>query len=245
MEIIKNLLTPNKYSRPQRKLENVTKIAVHYVGNPGSSAEGNRNYFESLKVGKSYTTKNGQKAYLYASSHYIIGLKGEIMQCIPEEEWAYCTNAANKYSISIECCHPASDGKFTNETYNSLVELCADLCIRYELNPLTDLIRHYEITKKICPKWFVDNPKEWDLFKLKVKEKIDEINKPIEIIKEVLEMFKDSDLISSWAKIPAEKLKELGIMNGDNLGNFNPKQELNREQLATVIYNLLKYLGKV
>ncbi len=33
MQITENFLTPNKYSRPQKKLEKVTKIAVHYVDN--------------------------------------------------------------------------------------------------------------------------------------------------------------------------------------------------------------------
>ena len=95
MEVIKDYLTPNKYSRPGIKLEKVTKVAVHYTGNPGSTAKNNRDYFESLKNG-------GDK---YVSSHYVIGLQGEIIQCIPENEWSYCTNQANGYSISIECCH--------------------------------------------------------------------------------------------------------------------------------------------
>ena len=38
MKITENFLTPNKYSRPQISLKKVTKIAVHYVGNPGTSA---------------------------------------------------------------------------------------------------------------------------------------------------------------------------------------------------------------
>lgn len=157
MKITEMLLTPSLYTRQQTKI-NVTKIAVHYVGNPGSSALANRNYFESLS--KSKTTK--------ASSHYIIGLDGEIIRCIPENEQSICTNSANPYSISIECCHPDATGKFREATYNALVELCADICKRHKLNPLTDIIRHYDVTRKICPKWFVNNPKEWELFKAKV-----------------------------------------------------------------------------
>lgn len=63
MQINQMLLTPSKYTRQQTPIK-VTKIAVHYVGNPNSTALGNRNYFESLS--KSHATK--------ASSHYIIGL---------------------------------------------------------------------------------------------------------------------------------------------------------------------------
>ena len=44
-----DLLTPNKYSRPQTPLEKVNGIVVHYVANPCSTALENRNYFEGLK----------------------------------------------------------------------------------------------------------------------------------------------------------------------------------------------------
>ena len=140
MKITEMFLTPNKYSRPQIKLERVTKIAVHYVGNPNTSAAANRSYFENQK--------NGGK---YVSSHFIVGLDGEIIQCIPLDEWSYCTNQANGYSISIECCHPDSSGKFTDATEKALAELCAYLCKKFGLDPMNDIIRHYDVTGRQCP----------------------------------------------------------------------------------------------
>lgn len=139
MTIQEMFLTPNKYSRPQIPLKEVKKIAVHYVGNPNTSALANRNYFENCKEGGRYV-----------SSHYIVGLKGEVIQCIPTDEWSYCTNQANGYSISIECCHPKSDGVFNDSTYVSLCELCAMLLKKFNLTT-NDLIRHYQITGKQCP----------------------------------------------------------------------------------------------
>jgi hypothetical protein len=161
MEIMKMLLTPNKYSRPGTALKAVKGVVVHYVGNPGSTAEGNRNYFENLKVGKKDTKGN----YIYASSQYIIGLAGEVIQCVPENEVAYCSNSRNKDTVSIECCHPLADGKFNAATYASLVELTADICKRYKLNPLRDVIRHYDVNGKACPMYYVNNPGAWDGFK--------------------------------------------------------------------------------
>ena len=139
MTIQEMFLTPNKYSRPQIPLKEVKKIAVHYVGRPNSSAIANRNYFENCKEGGRYV-----------SSHYIVGLKGEVIQCIPLNEWSYCTNQANGYSISIETCHPKSDGIFNDSTYVSLCELCAMLLKKFNLTT-NDLIRHYDITQKTCP----------------------------------------------------------------------------------------------
>lgn len=158
MKITKNLLTVNQYSRPGTKRTKTTKLAVHWVGNANSTAIANRNYFESLKDKK-----------IYASSHYIIGLQGEIIQCVPEDEIAYTTNEANAYSIGIECCHPDWTGKFNDKTYKAMVELFADLCKRYKLDPIKDIIRHYDISKKVCPKYFVDYPKEFEKFKNDVK----------------------------------------------------------------------------
>ncbi|MBQ8613737.1 MAG: N-acetylmuramoyl-L-alanine amidase, partial [Ruminiclostridium sp.] len=124
MSITQAFLTPNKYSRPGIKLKEIKKIAIHYVGNPGSSAMANRNYFENLKDTKA----------TYVSAHFVIGLRGEIIQCIPTNEYSYCTNEANSYSISIECCHPDSTGKFNSFTENSLVELCVKLCKDFNLS---------------------------------------------------------------------------------------------------------------
>jgi len=161
MEISKQYLTVNRYSRPGTKLSRVTKVAIHYVGNPGSTAQNNRDYFNNMP-----SFPEGQRRYV--SAHYVVGLKGEIIQCIPEDEFSYCTNEANSYSISIETCHPDASGKFTPVTEEALVELAADICRRHHLDPQKDLIRHYDVTGKVCPKWYVEHPEDWAAFKDRV-----------------------------------------------------------------------------
>lgn len=151
------LLTINEYSRPGTKIGKIKNIVIHWVGNANSTAIANRNYFESLK-----------NKHIYASAHYVIGLEGEIIKCVPENEVAYHAKQANNYSIGIECCHPDWNGKFNDKTYKSLIELCVDLCKRYNLNPEIALIRHYDVTKKVCPKYYVENPKAWSQLKIDV-----------------------------------------------------------------------------
>lgn len=155
--VIKQYLTPNEYSRPQTKLSRVKGVVIHYTANPGTTAEGNRSYFESLSWKK--TTK--------ASSHYIIGLEGEILQCIPLTEIAYASNQRNEDTISIECCHPDETGKFSEETYTSLVDLVAALCREFDLEE-EDIIRHYDVTQKKCPLYYVEHEDAW----LKLREDI-------------------------------------------------------------------------
>ena len=152
MQIQDKLLTINKYSRPGIGLAKVKKIVIHWVGNANSTAINNRNYFENLKNG---TNK------VYASSHYIIGLKGEIIRCVPENEVAYHASNANSYSIGIECCHPDWDGRFADATYKALIDLVAELCAKYKLDAYTGIERHYDITGKDCPHYYVQNNSAW------------------------------------------------------------------------------------
>lgn len=147
------LLTPNEYSRPCIATEDITGIVIHYVGNPGSTAQGNRDYFENLK-----DTKEA-----YASSNFIVGLEGEIIQCVPTNEIAYCSNERNIDTVSIEVCHETADGKFNTYTYSSLVNLTGWLCMYLDVSP-RDVIRHYDVTGKNCPKYYVENEDAWETF---------------------------------------------------------------------------------
>jgi len=157
------LLTPNPYSRPQTKLDKVNGVVIHYTANPGTDAVANRNYFENLKT--TQTTK--------ASSHFVIGLYGEIVQCIPTSEISYASNNRNDDTISIEVCHPNETGKFTKESYDALVELVAWLACEHNLNS-NDILRHYDVTGKICPKYFVEHEDKWNDFKGDVYQYIDD-----------------------------------------------------------------------
>ena len=154
-------LDVNEYSRPGIPLEQINGIVIHYTANPGSTAQNNRDYFEGLK--DSHETK--------VSSHFVVGIEGEIVQCIPSSEIAYASNSRNSDTLSIECCHPDETGKFTDATYTSLVRLTGWLCYRFNLTS-EDVIRHYDVTGKICPKYYVDHPEAWEQFKTDVGEQI-------------------------------------------------------------------------
>ena len=131
-------------------LEGVRDIVIHYVGNPGSTAQQNRDYYANPSSD--------------VSSHFVIGLKGEIIQCIPMYEKSSASNHRNKDTISIEVCHPDESGKFTDASYQSLVKLTAWLCEVCDLDS-GDIIRHYDITRKQCPLYFVTHENEWRRFK--------------------------------------------------------------------------------
>lgn len=145
------------YARTGVKLIEVNNIVIHYVGNPGTTAQNNRDYFN--------------KSDTEVCSHFVIGLEGEIIQCVPLDEKSNASNNRNLDTISIEVCHPDDSGKFTDASYESLVKLTAWLCDNSGLKA-KDVIRHYDITGKECPKYFVDNESEWKNFLEDVKQKL-------------------------------------------------------------------------
>lgn len=144
----------NIFSRPDVSRRKINNIVLHYVANPGSSAEGNRNYFDSL------ADQDSQKGGTSTSSHFIVGLEGEVIQCIPINEIAYANAPRNEDTLSIEVCHPDDTGKYSDATYESVVRLTAWLCIQLKLKS-SDVVRHYDINGKLCPKYYVEHEEEW------------------------------------------------------------------------------------
>ncbi len=162
--IEQDFIRKNIYSRPAVSLKQVNGIVIHYVANPGSTARQNRDYFDSLAD----QTEDGDSV----SAHFIVGLEGEVIQAVPISEMAYASNYRNSDTIAIESCHPDDTGKYEQATYDSMVKLAAWLCTELQLDPKKDIIRHYDINEKNCPKYFVENEDAWKQFLKDVENKM-------------------------------------------------------------------------
>lgn len=172
--IVERFLSRNKFSRPGKIIYNVRGIVVHYVGVPDQHPEQTVAYFESLKYGRRDT---------YASAHYVIGKDGNGIQCLPLNEVAYhcgakqykngithrLGNYPNYTTIGIEMCHTAKG--FTQETIDTTVNLVTQLLVENKLS-YHDVYRHYDITGKLCPKFFVIDEKQWISFIDRIKENL-------------------------------------------------------------------------
>lgn len=190
MQVYENFLTPNEYSRPQKRIKELKAIVLHWTGTPSQNAHETRAYFESLKTRKD----------TYASAHYIIDQQGIILSIIPENEISYhCgsslpdplsgkiyTDIARKKfgcyatersspnfcTIGIELCPNDIAGNFTTETVKAAAELCADICKRYGLN-LMDIMTHKDVVGwKNCPRLWVEKPALFTAFLATVADKI-------------------------------------------------------------------------
>ena len=133
-------------SRRGEKLTGIKNIVIHYVGNPGATGQQNHDW---------YTEPNSE-----VSSHFVVGLQGEVIQCIPLDEKSSASNHRNGDTISIEVCHTDESGKFTDASYNSVVDLAAWLVKACGLK-VEDVIRHYEVTGKECPRYYVEHEDAW------------------------------------------------------------------------------------
>jgi N-acetylmuramoyl-L-alanine amidase len=165
---VDKFINPNQYSRPQTKLTAVKKVVIHWTANLGASASNHFTYFNNLKD-------------RYASAHFFVD-KVESLCIIPLNEISYHANDgtyrgvealkpnANFLSVGIEMC-VEKDGTFHSETIRRAEEVALELCNRYGLNPLTDIVRHYDITHKNCPAPWVSNGQAFVDFKNRVNAK--------------------------------------------------------------------------
>ena len=120
---------------------------MHYTANDGDSDESNGRYFQ-------------QPLNPVASAHYFVD-DDSITQSVPEDFVAYHCGAnsyrhpscRNYNSIGIELCDAKRDGRVmaTAKTIDNAADLVAMLCEKYGI-PTDHIIRHYDVTGKLCPK---------------------------------------------------------------------------------------------
>lgn len=151
-------------------------IVIHDTANEGSGADGmaHYNYFQTK------TTKT--------SAHYIVDDK-QIVQIIEDIHTAYhCGDRHNdtinnSNSIGIEIC-VNSDGNFEKAVENAIY-LTRLLMGKHNI-PGTRVVRHYDVTGKICPRRMIEvKPEYWNTFKEQIGKNsdisIDEDNDPTKI----------------------------------------------------------------
>lgn len=182
-ELITNTLTRpalRKVNGGNYKLREVRAIIAHWTANTskGADAMANRNYFNNGSPGPGGTFRS-------ASAHYCVD-STEIVQCLPDDEVGFHVGGVrykrdgykviegyrgltpNYFTIGFEMC-VNSDGDW-NYTRTNSIQLAAYLLIKHGLT-LDNLLRHYDITGKDCPKMFIDES-EWRIFKNAVETQL-------------------------------------------------------------------------
>lgn len=168
MLYIQKKLTPYNYTKMHGK-QNLY-VVIHYVG-AVSTAKNNVDYYARQKLSASahyfvdgtsiwQSVEDGNRAW-----HCGGGLQGSGGHSF----FGRCTNSN---SIGIEmCCRKDASGRwyFEDATVRNTVELTKYLMKKYNI-PSERVIRHYDVTGKICPEPYVRNEQMWTAFKAMLKE---------------------------------------------------------------------------
>jgi len=177
-DITKENLSEVPRSRGGNKIE---FIVVHYLGvpnadNPNLYGGGYGGHYNIKRDGSVYKAADPKTAVVWHCGGGLQGSGGHTFHGI-------CTNFN---SIGIECgvCYTDTSVKdasgdsnqwnFTTETQESLVWLVSKLMDEYGIS-LDHVIRHYDVTGKICPNPYVKNNKlrtswTWEEFKSRLAE---------------------------------------------------------------------------
>lgn len=217
----------------KRTTGSIKYIVIHYTANDGDSDESNGRYFQNHIV--------------EASAHYFVD-GDSVTQSVPDDcvawsvggkKYPSCATSgggkwygkcSNNNSISVELCDEKRNGKydFSEMTLENAAELVRMLMQKYHV-PIQNVIRHFDVTGKICPKPFVDDGKAWENFKKRLTEKRGQEE-------EMMKYYEKLQEIPTWAKSMVEDMIGKGCFADAN------KLHLSEDMLRTMA--LLKRYDK-
>jgi len=238
-EFRKMYLSKSARGRPGTKIS-PKALVIHWTANDdtGADAVANRNYFNNSGVA--------------VSSHYIVD-DHQVVQCLPENEMAYHVGATsykpqalkllssypNDCTIGIEMC-VNEDGDFS-KMYENAIMLASDILEDHKWDR-DNLWRHYDVTGRHCPGFFVDDStavrygfdsaaKGWEKFKK-------------DVLQGGPDMSKFTDLEGHWAKEVVERAHELGLVSGRTEDKFVPNDSVTRAEAVVLLMRLYDMLKK-
>lgn len=162
-----NLAHRSNYGN-KRSTSSIKYIVLHYTANDGDSDENNGKYF------------NG--ANRHASAHIFVD-DDSCTQSVPDNYVAWSVGgskyantkggslygkATNSNTLNIEMCDTDRNGRYeaTAKTQENTIEIVREKMAKYNI-PIERVIRHYDVTGKLCPAYFVDED-AWKAFKAKI-----------------------------------------------------------------------------
>lgn len=165
---------------------------LHYTANDGDSGLSNARYF-------------GQRLTPPVSAHYFVDDWG-VTQTVPEEYVAYHCGAAayrhptcrNENAIGVELCDTRRDGTVapSEQTLKNAAALVWELMQRHHV-AIERVVRHYDVTGKRCPAYWVDRPEGFAAFQRRVLEEE--------------EMVEKSEIILDGRRVPVERILKGGV----------------------------------
>lgn len=213
MEIKYKACNPANYGG--KRTSPIEYIVIHYTANLGDTAKNNADYFA--------------REVVKASAHYFVD-ESEVWQSVPDDRiaWhcgggmqgsaghAYYGKCKNANSIGVEICMQDKQGKIRQASIDRAAQLARELMAKYDV-PADRVIRHYDVTGKMCPAPMVTDAARWTAFK-----------KSLEVT-----TVASSNTPASWAKDAWDKATKAGVMDGTR-----PTEPVTRQELAVILSRL-------
>ena len=202
------------YSDIPRSKSSIKYIVVHYTANNGDTARDNLDYYARVKK--------------EISCHFFVD-ETEVCCSVPWDNTAYHCGTKGKYkhkycrntnSIGIELCSRIdSKGKyyFKDETVHNAARFVALQMKNYNI-PISNVIRHYDVTGKSCPRPFVESSQAWANFKNLVMKYYNgnTPKKENDIVMQYYE--KITEIPAGEMRDTVQKLCDRGIIKGNGAG---------------------------
>ncbi|WP_243255322.1 peptidoglycan recognition protein family protein [Lawsonibacter faecis] len=222
----------NPRNHQGRRVKPVRWLVIHYVGALGDARQNAWYYHNTPGIG--------------ASAHYFVGHTedgADVWASVAEDCVAsHCGRSDGRYrhpdcrnanSIGIEmCCHRDGAGKwyFDPETVDRTVELARDIMARHGIDA-AHVLRHYDVTGKICPAPYVNDGAAWETFKKRLEGSEMTRQEVQALVDEAVRsaqprVYTDMDEVPKWAQGLVRRAVETGIIRGDGAGRLHLTDDL-------------------
>lgn len=221
-----NRADPSNYGGKRRETE---WIVIHYTANDGDTDENNGKYFSQPLERK-------------ASAHLFVD-DDSCTSSVPMESIAYHCGATkykhpycrNNNSIGIEICDDVRNGKIypSEKTVENVLAVTRWLMAKYGI-PKERVIRHYDVTGKLCPAYWVDD----ECWKREFHDRLEEEEMTQEQFDKMMDEYlrkREKLSASSWAVKELNEAKKRGITDGTN-----PRGLATREEVALMVHRATK-----
>ncbi len=159
-----------------RKLKDIMAIVVHWDGGGVSDID---------SLWKWMDEKSKNSYHYLVSKERIIQTRDTTLRAIHCGHKTYTdkavnffganvcssTNSPNNYTLGVCMLHDSYGGVYYTSTMDTAIKLISDLCIEFDIDPATQLLRHSDITdeKEVpCPIGFYTEDDLWCYFKCKI-----------------------------------------------------------------------------
>ena len=166
----KKLISNRRNYGSKRNTSLIKYLVYHYTANDGDTDENNAKYFHNNVVKASaHRFVDDDSVTISVPDNYVAWHCGGGLQ--GSKGHTYYKKCTNTNSIGIEMCDTKRNGKYevTPKTRTNAIAIGKELVKKYGIKK-ENIIRHFDVTGKNCPAYFVKDEEAWKKFRDEIFE---------------------------------------------------------------------------